>query len=115
MLRPHGYNRIEGGPEGLLEEDTVKCNHRQHIGFVQPGGRIFWPHITTLPQGITTGVVPRDYTFEQFTCRQCYAPICPYCANLPCMHFEKWLEEVERKGEALHDRLLEMQERVGPW
>ena len=97
MLRPHGYNRIEGGPEGLVEEDTVKCNHHQAIGFVQPGGKVLWPQISPVPQ-------------EQFTCKQCYMPICPSCANFPCRHFEKWLETVERKGEALRDRLLEMRD-----
>jgi hypothetical protein len=85
MYRPHGYCRIEGGPEGLVEEDTVKCNHHQAIGFVQPGGKILWPQLSPVPQ-------------EMFTCRQCYEPICPSCANKPCRHFEKWLEAVEAKA-----------------
>ena len=102
MLRPHGYNRIEGGPEGLVEEDTVKCVHCQKIGFVQSGGKVLWPQIIGQPQ-------------DQYTCRMCYAPICPACANRPCNHFEKWLEKMERNGGVVRsrlDRLAEMADRA---
>jgi|HubBroStandDraft_2_1064218.scaffolds.fasta_scaffold387015_1 hypothetical protein len=102
MLRPHGYNRIEGGPEGLIEEDTVRCVHNQEIGFVQPGGLILWPQFSPIPQ-------------EQYTCRQCYSPICPGCANKPCRHFEKWLERMESKSGAIRsnlDRLAEIADKA---
>ena|SRR5215467_16000536 len=95
--RPHGYHRIEGGPEGLIQEDTVKCNHHQAIGFVQSNGLVLWPQISPVPQ-------------EQFTCRQCYEPICPRCANLPCRHFEKWLERVERTAAMRRVHLEQMEE-----
>jgi hypothetical protein len=85
MLRPHGYSRIEGGPDGLIEEDTVRCQHCQRIGFVQRRGMVLWPQLSPAAQ-------------EMFTCRQCYVPICPSCANKPCRHFEKWLEQVEAKA-----------------
>lgn len=98
MLRPHGYCRIDGGLEGLIEEDTIKCQHCQKIGFMQMGGRVFWPQITPPTPGATTARVPRGSTHEQYMCRQCYDPICPSCANKPCRHFEKWLEKVEAQG-----------------
>lgn len=95
----HGYNRIDGGPEGRIEEDTVKCNHCQAIGFIQSDKSALWPQFAQAPQ-------------EQFTCRQCYEPICPRCANLPCRHFEKWLEKVESKA-GLYRLILErMEERA---
>lgn len=96
MLSPHGYFRIEGGPEGLIEEDTVKCQHCQKIGFVQRG-KVLWPQIHPQPQ-------------DQFTCRQCYAPICPSCANKPCRHFEKWLEGMEAKSGLIRSNFERLQE-----
>lgn len=97
MLRPHGYSRIEGGPEGLVEEDTIKCLHCQRIGFVQRRGMVLWPQLHPQPQ-------------EMFTCRQCYSPICSSCANLPCRHFEKWLEAVEARNGMVRLNLEKMEE-----
>lgn len=97
MIRAHGYSRIEGGPEGLLEEDTIKCLHCQMVGFVQRRGMVLWPRLHPGPQ-------------EMFTCRQCYSPICPRCANLPCRHFEKWLEAVEAKNGLRRLTLEKMEE-----
>lgn len=97
MLRPHGYSRLEGGPEGLVEEDTVRCVHCQKIGFVQRAGKVLWPQIHPLPQ-------------DQYTCRQCYSPICPSCANSPCRHFEKWLEAMESKSGLVRSRLDQLAE-----
>jgi hypothetical protein len=99
MLRPHGYSRIEGGPEGLVEEDTIKCQHCQQIGFVQRRGMVLWPQLSPAPQ-------------EMFTCRQCYVPICPSCANKPCRHFEKWLEAVERRAGMVAINRERMEERA---
>lgn len=86
-MRSHGYLRVEGGPEGLVEEDAVKCNHCQKIGFISRG-KVSWPQIDPEPQ-------------DHYMCRQCYEPICPACANLPCRHFEKWLEMMERNAGVL--------------
>jgi hypothetical protein len=99
MLRPHGYNRIEGGPEGLIEEDTIRCQHCQRIGFAQRRGMVLWPQLSPTPQ-------------EMFTCRQCYVPICPACANKPCRHFEKWLEAVERRAGMVAINRERMEERA---
>jgi hypothetical protein len=90
MRRPHGYSRIEGGAEGLVEEDTVRCQHCQKVGFVQFGSlTVLWPKISP---------VPLDF----FTCKMCYEAICPICANLPCDHFEKKLERIERNAGIVH-------------
>lgn len=96
MRNAHGYLRIEGGPEGLVEEDTVKCNHCQKIGFVSRG-KVSWPQLSPAPQ-------------DQFTCRQCYEPICPSCANRSCRHFEKWLEKMERGSGVVRARLEQLEE-----
>ncbi len=85
MRNPHGYLRIDGGPEGLVEEDTAKCNHCQRIVSIHRG---------------------RD----QFTCKQCYEPICPSCANHPCRHYEKWLEKMERGAGVVRVRLEQLEE-----
>ena len=50
-----------------------------------PALKVLWPQIHPLPQ-------------DQYTCRQCYSPICPSCANRPCRHFEKWLEAIEGRA-----------------
>jgi hypothetical protein len=98
-MRTHGYSRIEGGPEGLIGEDTIKCQHCQRIGFVQRRGMVLWPQLSSVAQ-------------EQYTCRQCYVPICPSCANKPCRHFEKWLEQVEASAGASRLHLERMEERA---
>ncbi|HEY1410779.1 MAG TPA: hypothetical protein VGF36_01500 [Rhodopila sp.] len=100
LRKPHGYNRIQGGPEGLVEENTVRCQHCQKIGFVQPGwNTVLWPQISP---------VPLDF----YTCRQCHDAICPSCANKPCRHFEKWLEQVEAQNGLRRINLERMEERA---
>jgi hypothetical protein len=100
MLRPHGYVRIFSlDSDRAIEEDSVKCNHHQAIGFVQPSGLVLWPQISPAPQ-------------EQYTCRLCYKPICPRCANLPCRHYEKWLEKVEAGNGLRRLNLERMEERA---
>lgn len=94
--RSYGYLRIEGGPEGLVEENTIKCVHCQLIGYIQ-GRQVYWPKITEKRQ-------------DFFTCRMCYSDICPTCANKPCRHFEKWLEAVEKKGSIYYSRLEKLQD-----
>jgi hypothetical protein len=96
MRNAHGYLRIEGGPEGLVEEDTVKCNHCQATGFASRG-KVSWPHLSPAPQ-------------DHFTCKQCFEPICASCANRSCRHFEKWLEAVEKQNGMVRSRLDRMQE-----
>lgn len=96
MRNPHGYLRIEGGPEGLVEEDTVKCNHCQKIGYAVMN-MVSWPQLSPVLQ-------------DHFTCRQCYSPICAGCANLPCRHFEKWLEKMERGSGIIASRLAQLEE-----
>jgi hypothetical protein len=96
MRNPHGYLRIEGGPEGLVEEDTVKCNHCQNTGFASRG-KVSWPSLSPAPQ-------------DHFTCKQCYDEICPRCSNLPCRHFEKWLEKMEKNAGVITSRLTQFEE-----
>jgi hypothetical protein len=99
MLRAHGYVRIFSlDSDHVIEEDTVKCCHHQAVGFVQPGGLILWPQVSPVPQ-------------EQYTCRLCHQPICPRCANLPCRHYEKWLERVESNAGMIRLNLERMEER----
>jgi hypothetical protein len=107
MLRPHGYVRIFSlDSDRVEEEDAVKCNHHQAVGFVQPGGQILWP---MLKETWRNG---RPVPQEQYTCRLCYQPICPRCANLPCRHYEKWLEAVERRAGMVAINRERMEERA---
>jgi hypothetical protein len=94
-MKVHGYLRIEGGPEGLVEEDAVKCNHCQAIGFISRG-KVTWPNLPA----------PQD----QFTCKQCYEPICARCAKRSCRHFEKWLEQMEKGAGVITARLAQIEE-----
>jgi hypothetical protein len=95
LNKPHGYHRVFSlDSDRAIEEDTVKCNHHQAIGFVQPNGMILWPTLRETYGHNSGQPIPQ----EQYTCRLCYEPICPRCANLPCRHYEKWLEEVEGKA-----------------
>ena len=71
-----GYLQITG-PYEAVEYDTANCVHCQHVIKVSGG--------------------------DFFTCRSCYAPICPDCANKPCDHFEKKLARYEARQDFLRD------------
>lgn len=121
MYRPHGYVKVFSlDSDRCEEEDTVRCNHHQAIGFVQPSGLVLWPGLHETCRQIkhvdsVTGAVSwrrHPMPQEQYTCRLCYQPICPRCANLPCRHFEAWLSEVEATAGLRRLTLEQMEEQA---
>lgn len=79
MRNPHGYLTITG-PEGVVEMDTMLCNHCGGIVKVPPGQN------------------PSDVGG---ICKQCMGTVCPRCyAMVGCTPFEKRIERMEARARA---------------
>lgn len=71
--------RCEQIGEGVTELDTFTCKHCCRVVHVKPA----------------------MHDDEFYFCRNCMARICPPCADLPCIPFEKKLEAAEARDRAL--------------
>jgi len=72
--------RCEEISEGVTEVDTFTCWHCNRVIHVKP--RVSMDEFGSM-------------------CRNCMKMVCPACANGPCIPFQKRLEEMERRAEAL--------------
>lgn len=80
MRRPGGYGVITS-PDGVEEHDTFTCFHCNKVVIVLP---------KAAPE--TIGGM----------CYQCMKLVCPTCVDLgTCTPFEKRLEAIERRADAL--------------
>ena len=80
MRRPQGYLlRVEAGCADV-ERDTFTCGHCQRIVIVRPKA-----------DPVSLGGL----------CKQCMAMICPRCLGRGCTPWEKQMERMEARAEAL--------------
>ena len=98
MRNEGGYSQIFF-PDGRMRTTADLNGKRVNIN----GAMLETSTFTCFHCNTVVHVLPKSDVNSVGFCKKCMKPICQKCASLPCIPFERQLEEIEAKG-GIRDR-----------